>query len=183
MVSMITDRLHVRNFQASDCEALHEMIVQYEASELAPYDQQWPTSAEEIKGITAWFASGDNFLAVCLKDTGQFIGFVVLNPEEKEGSREYSIGYVFNSQWHGHGYATEACRAVLERAFGQLQAARVVTATAAVNHGSCRLLERLGFQKIGETISSFKKAEDGSPIEFVGCIYALSKDEWESRQI
>jgi [ribosomal protein S5]-alanine N-acetyltransferase len=179
MFTLETDRLILRNFMVSDCEVLHEMIVQYEASEVAAYDQQWPTSAEEIKGITEWFASGDNFLAVCLKDTTQFIGYVALNPEE--GEEEYNIGYVFNSHYHGHGYATEACTAILDRAFGQLQAERVITGTAAANQSSCRLLERLGFQKIGEKISSFKNAEDGTPIEFLGYMYAMSKEEWQGR--
>ncbi len=180
MVTLETKRLIIRNFKIDDCEALHEMIVQYEASELAAYDQQWPTSEQEIKGITQWFASEDHFLAVCLKDTSEFIGFVALNPEEGEASREYNIGYVFNSDYHGHGYATEACKVVLDRAFGQLQATRVITGTAALNQNSCRLLERLGFQKIGEKLSSFKNAEDGTPIEFLGCVYALSKEEWEN---
>jgi [ribosomal protein S5]-alanine N-acetyltransferase len=179
MIRLETERLIVRNFKVNDCEALHEMIVQYEVSEVAAYDQQWPTSAEEIKGITEWFASGDNFLAVCLKDTTQFIGFVALNPEE--GEQEYNIGYVFNSKYHGHGYATEACTAILDRAFSQLQAARVITGTAALNQSSCRLLERLGFQKVGEKVSSFKNAEDGTPIEFLGYIYAMSKEKWENR--
>ena len=47
-----TDRLVMRNFKVNDCEALRVMIVQYEASEYAAYDQQWPTSMEEIKAIT-----------------------------------------------------------------------------------------------------------------------------------
>jgi len=179
---METERLIVRNFRASDWQALYEIIVQYQASELAPYDHQWPTSHEEIRRITEWFASGDSFLAVCLKDLSQLIGFVRLNPEEGEGQRDFNIGYVFNFDFHGLGYATEACRAVLSRAFGQLQADRVVTGTAALNQTSCRLLERLGFQKIGEEIASFKTAEDGKPIEFLGYRYAISRDEWEERK-
>ena len=182
MIPIETERLVVRNFEVNDWEALHEMIVQYEASEYAAYDQQWPTSVEEIRGITEWFASGDNFLAACLKETGQFIGFVALNPEEAEDSREYNLGYVFHSNYHGHGYATEACKAILNRVFGRLQALRVVSSTAALNRNSCRLLERLGFRKIDEQVSSFKTAEDGQPIEFLGSIYAISKkDEWENR--
>jgi RimJ/RimL family protein N-acetyltransferase len=181
MDALETNRLFLRNFKVSDCEALHEMIVQYEESKVADYDQQWPTSMEEIKGITEWFASGDNFLAVCLKGTGQFIGFVALNCEEGEDSQEYNIGYVFNSNYHGHGYATEACTVILNRAFGQLQARRVITGTAAVNQNSCRLLERLGFQKVGEKVSSFKNSEDGTPIEFLGYIYAMTKEEWGNR--
>lgn len=179
MIPIETERLVVRNFKANDWEALHKMIVQYEASEYAAYDQQWPTSVKEIQGIAAWFASGDNFLAVCLKEASQFIGFVALNPEEGEDRQEYDIGYVFDSNYHGRGYAAEACKAILQRAFGPLQALRVVTGTAALNRPSCRLLERLGFRKIGEKMSSFKTAEDGKPIEFLGNIYAISKEEWE----
>ena len=178
MIPIATDRLVLRNFNLNDWEALHKMIVQYEASEYAAYDEQWPTSVEEIKGVTEWFASGDNFLAACLKDTGQFIGFVALNPEE---GNDYNIGYVFDSNYRGHGYATEACQAILNRAFDQLYALRVISGTAAVNRNSCRLLERLGFQKIGERRSSFKTAEDGKPIEFLGNIYAISKEEWQNR--
>lgn len=181
MIPIETERLVVRNFQVSDWEALRAMIVQYEASEYAAYDQQWPTSVEEIKGVTEWFASGDNFLAVCLKDTSRFIGFVALNPEEGEDGREYNIGYVFDSNYHGYGYATEACNVILRRAFDLLQALRVVTATAAVNRNSCRLLERLGFRKTGEKMSSFKTAEDGKPIEFLGNMYAILKEEWQCR--
>ena len=64
MTTMETERLVLRNFRTSDWEALHEMILQYESSGFAAYDQPWPTSAEEIKGVTGWFASGDSYLAV-----------------------------------------------------------------------------------------------------------------------
>ena len=168
MTLLETERLIIRNFGTGDSEALHEMICQYESSELAAYDQQWPTSPEEIKGVTEWFAAGDSYLAVCLKDTGRFIGFVALNPEQKEGCREFNLGYVFNFYYQGKGYATEACRAVLGHAFERLQADRVVTGTAAANRAFCRLLERLGFKKTSESTGSFRNTPDGKPIQFVG---------------
>jgi RimJ/RimL family protein N-acetyltransferase len=181
MVPIVTERLVARNFRSDDWEALHELIVQYEASEYAAHDQQWPTSVDEIRGITEWFASGDSYLAVCLKNTGQLIGFVARNLEEGKDGRVFSIGYVFDSSHHGQGYATEACRAILNQAFSELQASSVMAGTAAVNRDSCRLLERLGFRKTGERTCSFKTAEDGRPIEFLGYTFAISKAEWESR--
>jgi len=174
-----TERLVIRNFKISDWEALHEMIIQYESSEYAVYDQQWPTSPEEIKGVAEWFAGGDSFLAVCLKDTGRFIGFVSLNQEQREDCREFNIGYIFNFDYHGKGYATEACRAAIGHAFERLQADRVITGTAAANRASCRLLERLGFKRTAESTGSFRNAPDGKPIEFLGYTYAISRDEWE----
>jgi [ribosomal protein S5]-alanine N-acetyltransferase len=179
---METERLIIRSFQTSDWQALYEIIIQYQASELAPYDQQWPTSKEAIRKITEWFTCGDSFLAVCLKDTSQLIGFVRLNPEAGDGQRIFSTGYVFSPNFVSKGYATEAGRALLSRAFGQLQADRVVAGTAAVNHASCLLLERLGFRKVGEEIASFRTAEDGKPVEFLGNRYSIMRDEWENEK-
>jgi len=164
MTMLETERLTIRNFRISDWEALHEMISQYVSSGLAAYEpHQWPTSPEEIRKITEWFASGDSYFAVCLKDTDRFIGFVALNPEQKE--REFNLGYVFNFDYHGKGYATEACLAVLSHAFDLLQAQRVVTGTAAANTASVRLLERLGFRKTSESTGSFE----------------MSRDEWKGK--
>ena len=174
-----TERLVIRNFQSGDWQALHKMIHQYESSGLAIYDRQWPASPEEIQRIVEWFASKDGYLAVCLKDTGRFIGLVSL-VREKDDSRDYDLGYLFDFNYHGKGYATEACRAVVDHAFCRLQAERVVTGTAAVNQASCRLLARLGFLKTSETRCSFRNTPDGNPIEFLGYHYALSRDGWET---
>jgi ribosomal-protein-alanine N-acetyltransferase len=177
MTTLETERLLIRNSESGDWEALHEIISLYESSELAAYDQQWPTSPEEIKSITEWFASGDSYLAVCLKATGRLAGFVALN-REQDDDRTFNLGYIFHPDYRGQGYATEGCWAVLAHAFDQLQARRVVTGTAAANSASCRLLGRLGFKKISEGTASFRTTPDGKPIQFVGCTFELSRDEW-----
>ena len=177
MTAMETERLIVRRFEADDWPDLHEMVLQYQASEVARYDHRWPTAADEIKGVVEWFAGGDDYLAVCLKTTGKVIGFVSLNPD-KEKDHTFGLGYVFNADYHGQGYAAEACRAMLDRAFGSLGAERVATGTAAANGPSCRLLERLGFREMGRHRASLQKTEDGRPIEFEAVSFALSRDEW-----
>jgi [ribosomal protein S5]-alanine N-acetyltransferase len=178
MNAIETDRLVIRNFTADDWRDLQEMIVQYEASEVGLYDHEWPTSSEEIKGVTGWFAGGDSFLAASLKTTGKVIGFIALNREDKPDQVEFNLGYVFNSDYHGQGYATEGCRAMLERAFGELVADSVVTGTAVANQASCRLLKKLGLHVTGESTGSMRTTADGKPIEFLGQTYAISRDEW-----
>jgi RimJ/RimL family protein N-acetyltransferase len=178
MLTLKTERLVLRNFHLADWQALHEIISQYELSGLALYDQPWPTSPEEIRQITRWFASGDSYLAVCLKEIDCCIGFVALNRESNEDRQEYNLGYIFSFDVHGQGYATEACRTVLEYAFAHLQAQRVIAGTAAANLASCRLLERLGFRRIAESIGSFRDAPDGTPIRFAGYTFALTRAQW-----
>jgi ribosomal-protein-alanine N-acetyltransferase len=178
MTAIETDRLAIRNFHADDWPDLREMILQYQASAYAQYDHPWPTGTDEIKGVTEWFAEGDSYLAVCLKTTSKLIGFIALNPHEEQDDLEFGLGYVFNADYHGKGYATEGCRAVLDYAFGQLGADRVSTGTAAANHPSCRLLRRLGLRETGQGTASFRKTQDGKPIEFVSLSFAISRDEW-----
>jgi ribosomal-protein-alanine N-acetyltransferase len=157
-----TDRLILRNFTIDDWPALHKMTVQYQQSPYAKYDPHpSPTEPEKIREVAQWFASGDNYLAVCLKEGGVFIGLVCLNPEEHQGEPALNIGYTFDADYHGKGYATEACRAALARAFDVLGIARVVTGTPEENLPSCRLLRRLG---LGET------AEDPG--------WAITREEW-----
>jgi len=163
LTSIETERLIIRNFTKDDSSELREMVLQYVASPYAIYDHQWPTSEEEIRGVAEWFASGDRYLAVCLKPEGTFIGFVCLNPEEGSTPTAVNIGYIFNSDYHGRGYATEACRAALVRAFTELGAERVVTGTAKENEPSCRLLARLGLKPMPES--------EG--------MYLVTREEWE----
>jgi ribosomal-protein-alanine N-acetyltransferase len=152
--------------------------VQYQSSPMAAFDQPWPTSADEIRRIVGWFASGDAFLAACLKDLGRLIGLVSLVPDPEEGGPTYNLGYIFDEAYHGHVYASEACRAALGHAFGKGGARRVVTGTAAANWPSCRLLERLGFLRTGESIGSFTRDAAGLPVTFLGLDYALTREAW-----
>lgn len=183
MIRLETERLILRNFRAEDWRPLQEMTIQFEASEYAPYDHPWPTSDEEIKAITNWFAGGDSYLAVCLKSTGAFIGFISLNRSDKEGCVEYDLGYRFYADYHGQGYATEGCRAVLDHAFDDLGAERVTSGTAAANEPSCRLLHRLGLRVIAESRgNAFRNEPGGQPIESIGYLFAITQEEWQARK-
>jgi ribosomal-protein-alanine N-acetyltransferase len=173
-----TDRLVIRNFRADDWPDLQEISVKYKASEYAQYDQEWPTSADEIKGMVKWLAEGDRFFAVCLRSTGKVIGLIALNPKPDQGDRVYGLGYVFNSDYYRQGYATESCRAIVDYAFDALQADRLTVGTALANEPSRRLLKKLDFKESGRGITSFRKAPDGTPIEFASLSFALSREHW-----
>lgn len=178
MVPIETERLVVRNFTMADAEPLRQVVLQMQSSEYAVYDHKWPTSVDEIRGIVSWFASGDDFLAVCLRETGRFIGWVSLNRGGGEDTDEYDLGYCFDFDYHGKGYASEACAALMDRAFRLLGATAITSGTAAANLPSCRLLAKLGMRKTGEGTGSFWQNEAGEPIEFLGYSFAVTREQW-----
>jgi RimJ/RimL family protein N-acetyltransferase len=163
MVTLETDRLIIRNFVPDDWQELQGLAIAYQASEWAQYDHPWPTSEEEVKGMADWFASGDGYLAVCLKSTGKLIGLLNIHHKRDLEGRIHGLGYVFHPDYHGRGYATESCRAGLDHVFGPWEADRVETGTHPDNKASVKLLTKLGLQ-------------EAAPGE-----YAISREEWLSQ--
>jgi RimJ/RimL family protein N-acetyltransferase len=83
-------------------------------------------------------------LAIERRPDGAFIGWCGLtrwNPD----FRSASLGYCLDDAAWGHGYATEAVRALLQWAFDTLDLNRVQAETDTRNVASARVLEKVGF--------------------------------------
>ena len=78
-----------------------------------------------------------------------------------DGSAE--IGYSVVPSRRRRGYATEAVRALLAWASAQREVAAVVAGCDRDNIPSIRLLERLGFERIGERDDQVRWQLDGLP--------------------
>ncbi|MEV6209343.1 GNAT family N-acetyltransferase [Kitasatospora sp. NPDC051914] len=95
-----------------------------------------------------WAERGHGLCAVELADSGETIGRCGLNWWEQFDETE--IGWTFARDHWGHGYATEAARAVLAWGFGTLGLAQI---TAMIHHGntaSTAVARRLGFAPLRE---------------------------------
>lgn len=87
--------------------------------------------------------------AVQVRETGVIAGTVLLVPLPN-GDGEIEVGWHFHPDSWGHGYATEAARGAVERAF----AAGLEEVYAVVrpdNERSLAVCRRLGMQRIGRT--------------------------------
>ena len=69
---------------------------------------------EEVLENLKWRISTDEMIAVELKKTHKMIGNVYLGNRECEN---IEIGYVFNKNYWGKGYAKEACMSLIESCF------------------------------------------------------------------
>jgi RimJ/RimL family protein N-acetyltransferase len=114
-------------------------------------------------------------LAVELRETGRVIGDVVLI----YGSAEHQcaeIGYVFNPDVHGNGYATEASRALLALAFDGLRVHRVIARIDERNEPSAAVLRRVGMRQEARLVENeLFKGEWTNEIDF-----AILASEWRA---
>jgi RimJ/RimL family protein N-acetyltransferase len=67
----------------------------------------------------------------------------------REGLDSPDIGYALLARHAGHGYATEAARAVLAHARDVMDLPKVAAITAADNVASQRVLEKIGLRFVG----------------------------------
>lgn len=172
---MQTERLIIRRFTPDDWQDLHEYLSQEDVVKFEPYE----VFTEEASKKEAVRRSNDNgFWAVSLNPCSKLIGNIYLGKQDYD---TWELGYVFNAQYHGHGYATEAAKAVVNYAFREQNARRVIAMCNPLNEPSWKLLERLGLRREGHLIKNiyFKKDENGNPIWSDTYEYAILADEWE----
>jgi ribosomal-protein-alanine N-acetyltransferase len=69
---------------------------------------------------------------------------------------DIEIAWIFNKAYHGHGYATEAARAVMEFAFGELHVARLYALIDRFNAPSIAVANRLAM-RYDRVIRAYKR--------------------------
>ncbi|GAN68856.1 GNAT family N-acetyltransferase [Acetobacter orleanensis] len=168
-----TERLVLRNFREVDGPALYTYLHDPRAScffSLKVADQN-AAAAEAIKRSV-----NDEYIAVCLKDTGQLIGDLFAMPEEDT----VSVGWNFNLHFAGQGYAFEAAKALFAFLFSVREARRLYAYAEDHNIASQRLCQKLGMRLEGTFIEfiSFAKDAQGQPIYENTLQYALLRREW-----
>ena len=85
--------------------------------------------------------------SIILKDSSRFIGCCGSGPVEN--SKDIDFGYWIGAKYWGQGYATEAGRAVLSHVFDKDRFEIIVTDCKPTNAASLRVLEKLGFDRVG----------------------------------
>ena len=168
-----TERLVLRRYKKEDLQDLFEYLSDKEVVEYEPYR---PLTLNETKDNLQWRIGTDEMIAVELKNSHKMIGNVYMGKREFEAME---IGYVFNRNYWGNGYAAESCKALIQQAFTN-GIHRIYAECDPCNKNSWKLLEALGFQREAHLRKNvyFWKDEDEKPIWKDTYIYAkLSVEE------
>ena len=149
MVELETERLRLRRFTESDVDNLVELDSD---PRVMRYLTGKPTPREEIEhDILPWIlrqydrVPGCGLWAAVEKSTGDFLGWFELRAPDGSDT-EAELGYRLRADAWGKGYATEGARALVHRAFTELNLDRVFAHTMAVNGPSRKVMERAGLR-------------------------------------
>ena len=100
-------------------------------------------SAEIIKELFLPY----NVWSIRDKNTHKIMGSIGLEPDRRrEGVASLEMGYSLGEQYWGHGYMTEAARAVMKYAFDELGIVIMSICTGPQNKRSQRVIEKCGFK-------------------------------------
>lgn len=162
-----TERLILRRYREEDLQDLFEYLSDTEVVEYEPYK---PMDLDETRNNLNWCISTDEMIAIELKSTHKMIGNVYMGKREFE---TLELGYVFNQNYWGRGYAAESCKALIQQAFSN-GIHRIYADCDTNNKNSWKLLESLGFRHEAHLKENvyFWKDENQKPIWKDTYIYA-----------
>ncbi|WP_410768506.1 GNAT family N-acetyltransferase [Fontibacillus sp. BL9] len=172
-----TDRLIIRTFKGEDWEDLYEYLSQERVVRYEPYGV---FTEEECKLEAVRRSQDTAFWAVCLKENQKLIGNLYFHQQEPKELLTWVIGYVFNPDYYGQGFASESSRRLMQYAFEQLGSRRIVAMCNPENNASWRLMERLNMRREGHLRKNifFKFDEENRPIWQDTYQYAILSEEW-----
>lgn len=140
----------IRPLRAEDAEELARL---YETNRefLAPFEPERPpeffTAEGQRERLERQLADGTHAFAIL--DGRAVAGTINLFHIVLESLQSGTIGYWVDAARNGRGLATAAVEDVVAYAFGELALHRVEAATLVDNVPSQRVLEKVGFERIG----------------------------------
>jgi RimJ/RimL family protein N-acetyltransferase len=173
-----TERLLLRPLTADDADALLAYRGRPDVCRYVPFEpmtlevineriaSQWARTelTDEGQALT---------LGVEVAETGDLVGDVVLFWHSRPSARG-ELGYVFNPDFGGRGYATEAANAILGLGFDGLGLHRIVARIDERNESSARVARRLRMREEARLVhNEFFKGEWSTEVDF-----AMLADEW-----
>jgi len=144
-----TERLILRRWKDSDLEPWAAMNADPEVREhLGDVMTREQSDASVARFEEEFEARGYGWFAVEIQAAGTFIGFAGLDDVDEETPLTgVEIGWRLTRTAWGHGYATEAARAVLAFGFDTLKLDEIVALTTAANHRSQAVMRRIGMTR------------------------------------
>ncbi len=177
---LLTPRLILREFCETDFGSFRELEARPET-----YHYETTSPSEERTREYLQKAQRDALqpqrtryrLAVTIQPCDDVRGRITL-ALLNDSIREWEVGWAMHPQDWGRGIATEAAKCLLEFAFAELQAHRVVAFSHAENAASLRMMEKLGMQHAQLSLAHSNQRGEGDGQDFAvdhNCYFDAAK--------
>jgi RimJ/RimL family protein N-acetyltransferase len=182
VVFLETERLILRWFDPDDLDLVIELDSDPEVMRFI--NDGLPVDLVEVNENLEWWLNhydrrgGYGFWAMVEKATGRFVGWMHFRPGDDAGPLEPELGYRLRRDAWGHGYASEASRALIDKGFTELGVERVYAETMAVNIASRRVMEKVGLRFVRAFHAEWPvriRGDEEGDVE-----YAITRAEWEA---
>jgi RimJ/RimL family protein N-acetyltransferase len=169
-----TQRLVIRNFVSNDYKDLYEYLSDKETYKYEPGE---PITLEKAKDVCIERSKSNDFLAIELEN--KIIGHIYFSQIEPKNLKTWEIGYIFNKEFHGKGFATEAVKAIIENGFFEKDVHKIIAHCNPKNISSWKLLERIRMKREGKLRKNiyFVKDKNGEPIWQDTYEYGILKED------
>jgi RimJ/RimL family protein N-acetyltransferase len=132
-----------------------------------------PYGVADAESFFAAVNREDGEVAFLIEREGTVVGACGIALHEREAPE---IGYWVGVPFWGHGYATEAVRAVIDHAFVDLGYEALQAGARVTNPASRRVLEKCGFQWTGVGLFRIRALASSAPIDR----FRLERGIWSS---
>lgn len=171
-----TDRLIIRDFVKEDAKAFYQIA---KNENVGPKCNWWPhPDVKYTKTIIKLYRKNGTTFAICLKN-GELIGSIqaikyFLRDET------YEIGYCIDPKHWNKGYATEACKAIINYYFKYVNCNTILALTMLDNLASEKVLNKLGFELEG----ILKNCRKDIKARYIDCkSFSLNRHDFERNEI
>jgi len=131
-----------------------------------------PYGAADAEHFIASVNKRDSETCFVIMLADRLIGACGLDPRE-DGPE---LGYWLGAPYWGRGFATEAARALIDHAFGELKHATLQAGARVSNPASRRVLEKCAFQWTGVRLTRIRAINSAAPVDR----FRLDRGLWAS---
>jgi len=184
---LLTERLSLRQWREEDRAPFAEINADPEVMAHFPKTLSREESDAALDRYAAGIAErGWGLWAVEVvegPDVGRFAGFVGIQPlgSDLPPAPGTEVGWRLARWAWGRGYATEAGRASVQYAFGELEVPEVVSITTTSNLPSQAVMRRLGMRHHADRDFDNPRVPEGSPLRR-HVLFGIDRTIWAARR-
>jgi RimJ/RimL family protein N-acetyltransferase len=167
-----TERLVLRAPRLEDAKAVAQLANDRRIAENTARIPH-PYSLVDAEKFIASVNRVDGEIAFLITREKMVLGACGIGMSERESPE---LGYWLGVPFWGHGYATEAVRAVIDHAFADLEFEALAAGARVTNPASRRVLEKCGFQWTGVGLTRIRALASSAPVDR----FRLERAIWRS---